>query len=78
MISCPATGLPQLIDCNEAEHAEAIRVIFNHAIEHSTALYEYAPRSAERIRAWFAAKREGGSPALGAIDSDGQVLGFAT
>lgn len=78
MTSCPAMGLPRLIECNEAEHAQAIRAIFNHAIEHSTALYEYAPRSAERIQAWFAGKREGGFPVLGAIDADGELLGFAS
>lgn len=78
MCSSPADAAPCLIDCSEARHAEAIRAIFNHAIAHSTALYEYAPRTPERMRAWFAAKQAGRCPVLGLVDADGQLLGFAS
>ncbi len=66
------------IDCTETEHATAILEILNHAIVHSTALYDYNPRPPESMRAWFETKRNANYPVIGAVDSDGQLLGFAT
>ncbi|MHC1479536.1 N-acetyltransferase family protein [Frateuria aurantia] len=77
-MSPTATSPVQLIECDEAAHAAAIMAIFNEAILHSTALYEYVPRSPERISAWFATKRSGGFPVLGVVDAGGQLLGFAS
>lgn len=68
----------QLIECNEAEHAQAILDIFNEAILNSTALYDYKPRSLEQIQTWFASKREHGFPVIGAADIEGKLLGFAS
>lgn len=59
-------------------HLAAIRAIYNHEIAHTTALYEYEPRSAETIAAWFAAKESAGLPILGIEDRDGTLAGFAT
>jgi L-amino acid N-acyltransferase YncA len=68
----------RLIDCNEAEHAPAILEILNDAIVNSTALYDYVPRPAAAMSAWFAAKRAGGFPVVGAVDAEGTLLGFAS
>jgi phosphinothricin acetyltransferase len=59
-------------------HLAAIRGIYNHEIAHTTALYEYEPRSAETVAAWFAAKEAAGLPVLGIEDRDGTLAGFAT
>lgn len=64
--------------CVEAEHAPAILAIFNDAIAHSTALYEYQPRTLQTMQAWFAAKQAGGFPVVGAFDATGELLGFAS
>jgi len=68
----------RLIDCTEAEHAPAILEILNEAIANSTALYDYAPRPPQAMAAWFAAKRAGGFPVVGAVDTAGQLAGFAS
>lgn len=60
------------------EHLEAIRAIFNEAIENSTALYEYEPRSVAFMEDWWAAKQKGPYPVLGAINEQGILMGFAT
>lgn len=71
------TGV-RLIDCNEADHAQAILEILNEAIVNSTALYDYVPRPPEAMRAWFATKRANGFPVVGAVDARGKLLGFAS
>ncbi len=68
----------KLIDCDETRHASPILDILNDAILHTTALYDYVPRPRESMAAWFAAKRAGAFPVLGAVDDAGQLLGFAT
>ncbi|MGU7781175.1 N-acetyltransferase family protein [Burkholderia sp. PU8-34] len=68
----------RLIDCSEAEHAAAILEILNDAIVNSTALYDYVPRPPEAMTTWFAAKRAGGFPVVGAVDASGTLLGFAS
>jgi len=68
----------RLIDCTEAEHASAILEILNEAIANSTALYDYAPRPPQAMATWFAAKRAGGFPVIGAVDASGTLLGFAS
>jgi len=77
-MTSPPNDAVRLIDCNEAEHAAAILDILNEAIVNSTALYDYAPRSPQAMAAWFAAKRAGGFPVVGAVDAEGTLLGFAT
>ena len=44
-------GQYAVIRCGR-EHLEAIRGIYNHEIVHTTALYEYEPRSVETMAAW--------------------------
>jgi L-amino acid N-acyltransferase len=67
-----------LVQCIEERHAGAILAIFNEAIVNSTALYDYRPRAPETMGPWFAAKRTGGFPVIGAEDDAGQLLGFAS
>ena len=67
-----------VISCTHAAHAEAILAIFNEAIATSTALYDYQPRTADSMVAWFAAKAAGNYPVIGAVDADGTLLGFAS
>lgn len=69
--------MPKLIRCNYEQHAETILDIFNHAIAHSTALYEYQPRTLGFIQQWFKTKRVGGFPVLG-LEQDGKLLAFAS
>ncbi|HEJ1327426.1 GNAT family N-acetyltransferase [Pseudomonas aeruginosa] len=68
----------QLIHCTEERHAAAILEIFNHAILHSTALYDYKPREASSMVGWFETKRRNGFPVLGVEDEQGKLLGFAS
>ena len=66
-----------VIACTEA-HLPAIRAIYNDAIVNSTALYEYAPRTEEMMREWFAVRRRDGVPVLGIEWDPGELAGFAT
>jgi phosphinothricin acetyltransferase len=67
-----------LLDCSFERHAGAILDIFNDAILTSTALYDYKPRTAESMQAWFDVKRKGDFPVIGFEDEDGQLMGFAS
>lgn len=64
-------------DCGAAD-LPAILDIFNHAILHTTALYEYRPRTLETIAAWHAVKLQGNFPVIGAFDAAGKLAGFAS
>jgi L-amino acid N-acyltransferase YncA len=66
------------IMCNYDTHADAILDIFNDAIVNSTALYDYKPRARASMTGWFKAKEDGGFPVIGAVDSLGHLLGFAS
>lgn len=75
----PATGAMafSLAPCTRA-HAPEILAIFNDAILHTTALYEYEPRTAGFMVAWFEAKEQARLPVLGVFAADGTLAGFAT
>lgn len=68
----------RLIDCTPDAHAAAVREIFNDAIVNTTALYDYRPRSADTVLAWFGAKAGGGYPVLGAVTEGGELAAFAS
>ena len=55
----------------------AMLAIYNHAVLHTTASYDYLPRGEDRQREWFAAKQAAGLPVLVA-EQDGQVAGYAS
>ena len=66
-----------IIPCS-IRHSEAIRAILNEAILHSTAIYDYRPRTAQAMEAWFEVKAKANFPILGAEDEAGNLLGFAS
>jgi L-amino acid N-acyltransferase len=66
------------IHCNEQAHSQSILDIFNDAIAHSTALYDYKPRAIESMVPWFATKRQNNFPVIGLENADGDLLGFAS
>jgi L-amino acid N-acyltransferase YncA len=68
----------RLIDCSEAEYGMSILDILNEAIVNSTALYDYAPRLPQAMATWFATKRAGNFPVVGAVDDAGTLLAFAS
>lgn len=67
----------KLVDCT-FQHAPEILEIFNEAILHSTALYDYRPRTMACMETWFEAKTAGNYPVLGALTDDGALLAFAS
>ena len=64
--------------CDETVHSAIILDIFNDAIAHSTALYEYKLRTSKDMIQWFSDKRAHDWPVLGAFNEAEQLLGFAT
>ncbi len=64
--------------CQYDTDAEAILAIFNHAILHTTALYEYQPRTMTTMQTWFANKTAGNFPVWGLKDENGQLLAFGS
>jgi L-amino acid N-acyltransferase len=68
----------QFVSCTYESHATAILDIFNEAIVNSTALYDYKPRTIESMVNWFKTKAAGDFPVLGAVSSEGELLGFAS
>ncbi len=78
MSPAPAPDEVRIIDCTEADHAPAILEILNEAIVNSTALYDYVPRAPQAMSAWFATKAVNGHPVIGAVDTAGRLMGFAS
>jgi L-amino acid N-acyltransferase len=68
----------KIVQCDYQRHAQPILAIFNEAIEHSTALYDYKPRTMEMMAAWFEAKRKGKFPVIGAEGDTSELMGFTT
>ncbi len=66
------------VSCTFDQHAEAILAILNDAIAHSTALYDYRPRTMANMVTWFDAKRQGGFPVIGIEDDAGTLLAFGS
>lgn len=66
-----------VIRCTAA-HLPRIREILNDAIQRTTAIYEYAPRSEETMRAWLAEREAAGIPVLGIEWEPGLLAGFTT
>lgn len=68
----------RLVDCTLERHGDPILAILNAAILHTTAVYDYKPRPASSMAAWFGDKAVKGFPVLGIEGEDGSLLGFAT
>ncbi len=71
-------NLPLAVDCSFERHGQAMLAIFNDAILHSTALYDYRPRTLQTMAAWFEAKRAGAWPVLGLEAAEGTLLAFGS
>lgn len=67
----------KIIYCDKT-YAEQILEIFNDAIVNSTALYDYHPRTMERINSWFEDKMKKNFPVIGLVEEDGRLLGFGS
>src|SRR5262245_65422271 len=61
----------------ERDLPEILR-IYNHAIEHSTAIFEYKPHTIEMRREWFRAKQAASIPVFVAEVRPGSICGFVT
>ena len=68
----------QIIQCSYERHAAAILAIFNDAILHSTALYDYQARSMDHMVSWFKNKELGQYPVIGVENESGELMGFAS
>ncbi len=55
----------------------AILIIYNHAIETTTAVFDYRPHTLQMRHDWFRAKQSVNLPIVVAVDND-EVVGFAT
>lgn len=60
-----------------AADLEAMRAIYNDAVLHTTASYDYHPRPPEKQQAWFEAKQLAALPVLVA-EQQGEVAAFAS
>jgi len=67
-----------IVSCDPVRHSAAILTIFNDAIVHSTALYDYKPRAPESMIPWFEAKSKGRHPVIGVESEAGELMGFAS
>lgn len=68
----------QIRDAEPAD-AEAIAAIYNHAVEHTTAIWNDRVVDAFNRREWISARREAGHPVLVAVDdSAAEVVGYAS
>jgi L-amino acid N-acyltransferase YncA len=63
--------------CNEKQLPEILEIL-NDTILHSTALYDYKPRTMDNMQTWYAAKLRGNYPVIGVIDPDEKLLGFTS
>ena len=68
----------QIIQCSYERHAAAILDIFNDAILHSTALYDYPARTMDNMVSWFNNKEAGNYPVIGIESESGELMGFAS
>lgn len=59
------------------EDLSAILTIYNHAIETTTAVFDYRPHTLQMRSEWFHAKQSANLPVVVAVDND-EIVGFAT
>ena len=66
-----------LKNCSE-KHLPEILAIFNEAIINTTSLYDYEPRTIEKMYDFYNERTEKNIPIIGAFDENNTLLGFAT
>jgi len=62
----------------EDAHLAAIVEIYNHAVHHTTSIWNDAPVDQANRRAWLSQRRAAGYPVLVALDEAEAVLGYAS
>jgi len=67
----------KIVSC-DYQYAAQILAIFNEAIQNSTALYDYYPRTMQMMADWFEHKRKGNYPVIGLINDNNELLAFGT
>ncbi len=67
----------EIIRCDNS-FSEQILAIFNDAIQSSTALYDYKPRTVEMMAGWFETKKKGNYPVIGVVGPGRELLGFGS
>jgi L-amino acid N-acyltransferase YncA len=65
-----------IAECAEA-HLPGILAIYNHAVEHTTAIWNDTLVDRENRRAWWRGRVDAGFPVLVAVEGE-QVLGYAS
>lgn len=70
------TQVTLIRDATEAD-LPAIRDIYNHAVEHTTAIWNETVVDLDNRREWFAMRRARGFPVLVA-EKDGKIAGYAS
>ncbi len=68
----------KIIHCDESIHSNQILEIFNYEISNSTAIFDYKPRTKDMMKIWFDNKRIGNYPVIGAINNNGELMGFVS
>jgi phosphinothricin acetyltransferase len=67
-----------IVACDYEHQALPVLAILNDAIVHTTALFDYEPRSLDSMAEWFRVKQARRFPVLGAVTEAGELMGFAT
>lgn len=65
-----------MIRAAQEKDLQEILEIYNDALMHTTAVYDYTPHTLEQRRQWFKQKRESGHPVL-VYEDDGRIAGYA-
>ena len=60
------------------DDAEALRVIYNYEVEHTTATFDLVPRSLQDQREWLNARSGAFSTIVAVDDASDEVLGFSS
>lgn len=62
----------------EEQDLQGITLIYNHAVEHTTAIWNDSKVDLDNRRAWLDDRRRAGYPVLVAVGAAGEVLGYAS
>lgn len=76
MSAIPHLNSPKIRSAQSTDLA-AIQKIMNHAIRHTTAIYDYTERSDEYMQQWFANKASLKFPVI-VVELNQEVVGFGT
>lgn len=69
-------GVYMIRDAKEKDISEILE-IFNYAIIHTTAIYDYIPHTIEQRERWFRQRKEQGMPVI-VYEEDNRILGFGS